>query len=324
MTVDRTPKPCPHKKPHTHGERATFKICGCRCTPCSKANTAYTKKWERARLYGRPTTTWVDAAPVRAHVEQLQAAGLGWRTISTRAGVSPSVVNALLFGRKREHGRDAPAKRINPAAAEKLLAVPIPTALDLADAAVVDGTGTMRRLQALACLGWSIKRLAARTTVDHQALRGALHGGQVLARTARAVVDLYEQLWDSPPVPDPGNWRDSGGINRTVNAARAAGWAPPIAWDDETIDDPDAMPITDAVDQADDSVVDEHAVELVLDGQPMTLTGADLEAAALQLVDRGLDYAAIAGRCRSDEATVRRVLNTARQRLARAARKDAA
>jgi hypothetical protein len=316
-TIDRTPKLCTHQKKHVHGERATFKVCGCRCAPCSQANNAYQKAWERARLYGRPTTSWVDAGPVRAHVEQLQAAGLGWRTVSERAGVAQSVVSALLYGRVRETGRDAPSKRLNPTAAAKLLALPIPTPLELAGAAVVDGTGTRRRLQALARVGWSVNRLVDGTEIDPQPLRSALHGGQVMARTARAVAALYEAHWDRRPVPDAHEWRDGNGIARTIKAAIAASWPPPIAWDDDSIDDPAAVPVdVEPVDQVEDDV-DEFAVELVLDGQPMHLDGRELEVAAMALSDRGLNYGDIAARCRSDETTVRRVLNTARQRIAR-------
>ena len=59
-------------------------------------------------------------------------------------------------------------------------------------------------------------------------------------------------------------------------------------------------------------------VEMAVTGQPMTLTGAELEAAAVLLSGRGLSYEQIALRCRSSVAVVRRVLGAARKRAARA------
>lgn len=315
---DRTPKPCHHQRVHhRHGTRLAYKLDGCRCAPCSAAAVEYARRWDRNRAYGRPTTTWVDAAPVRAHVEQLQTAGMGWRTVCARAGVPRSTVSTLLFGR---HGR-APSRRINPEVARKLLAVPVPTAADLAAHAVVDGTGTRRRLQALACLGWSVNRLTLESDLNRQSLDAALRGGQVLARNARGVAALYERLWDQPAPAEDHRSRISAA--RAINRAATAGWAPPMAWDDESIDNPDARPLlSDAHADVDEDRVDEHAIELVLDGQPMTLTGRDLEVAVDRLADRGLSYADIAARVRSDEKTVRRIRNNAQARASRAAARE--
>ena len=55
------------------------------------------------------------------------------------------------------------------------------------------------------------------------------------AATARKVADLYDQLWDQP-----------GNRAKSINLARARGWALPLAWDDDEIDDPAATPCLDA------------------------------------------------------------------------------
>lgn len=310
MTIDRTPKPCPHKKPHQHGERATFKVCGCRCYPCSNANTRYQQAHDRAKLYGRPTTTWVDAAPVREHVRALSAAGMGRRTIARAAGVPESNIVRLLYGR----GATPPTRRCNPGFARKILAIEIPTFGGLADHAVVDSTGASRRLQALVALGYPQAELARRLGVLPSNFTPLVYGRRdILARVHRDVVALYDEL---SMTPGPAGLSRSRALSHAVKN----GWLPPIAWDDDMIDDPEAGPATGGTEDA----VDEHAVTLVLDGQPMTLTGRDLEAAALLLIDKGLDYAAIADRCRSDETTVRRVLNTARKRMERSAALDGA
>lgn len=65
--------------------------------------------------------------------------------------------------------------------------------------------------------------------------------------------------------------------------------------------------------------VDTFAIELVLDGTPMNLTGVDLEAAVMALADRGHTYQAIADRCRISEQRVKEVLQMVRKRAKTAA-----
>jgi hypothetical protein len=68
----------------------------------------------------------------------------------------------------------------------------------------------------------------------------SLGGEHVRAGTARAVCALYDELWDQPP-PE-GTHRDKIAASRARNRAAAHGWPPPLAWDDDTIDDPDVVP----------------------------------------------------------------------------------
>lgn len=109
----------------------------------------------------------------------------------------------------------------------------------------VDATGTRRRLQALMRCGYSLPVLAARLGCSRQELRRKLHErGTVTAATARAVADLYDDLWDQPP---PGSSRqEKCSASRSRNYARERGWPPPAAWDDDPgphfIDDPAAVP----------------------------------------------------------------------------------
>ena len=65
--------------------------------------------------------------------------------------------------------------------------------------------------------------------------------------------------------------------------------------------------------------VDTFAVELVLDGTPMNLTGVDLEAAVMALLDRGHTYAEIGHRCRISEQKVWRTADAVRAREKRVA-----
>jgi hypothetical protein len=177
--VDRTPKPCLHKRVnHQHGTRLAYILDRCRCLPCAAANSTYELRRTRLKAYGRGTPSgWVDAAPVRAHVEQLCATGMGYKTVA-----------------------------------------------------------------------------------------------------------------------------------RTANRARREGWAPPAAWDDDAIDDPAAVPFVVDVDE---DQVDELAVEQLLDGHRMELTGATLHAAVHALAARGLQPASISERLGIDLRQAQRLRDRA-------------
>ena len=131
--------------------------------------------------------------------------------------------------------------------------------------------GTVRRLQALAAMGWSASEVARRLGVTDSAifLLRATRGGRVLASTADRVAALYRDLADKPPT---GN-----AIVRTKRWAERNGWRPPIAWDDDTIDDPDAQPYAGAPVE-----LDEIAVERYVAG---TLKHREFQRYSLELVE---------------------------------------
>lgn len=203
-----------------HGQRSTY-VKGCRCDACRAANARYAKLAKYRQDTGR--TVMVDAAPVKAHLRRLRAAGVGKRTIANHAGVSQTVVNRLIG---IDHSR--PATRVRPEIAQKLLAVR-PHAL--ADGALVDATGTTRRLQALVAIGWSQTSMAARIgwTVANLNVLVLGRRSQVSVATAKLIGQMYDELSMTP-----------GGSKRSRSLAMARGWAPPLAWDDDTIDDPRA------------------------------------------------------------------------------------
>jgi len=98
---------------------------------------------------------------------------------------------------------------------------------------LVPTIGTVRRLQALMLVGWPVTILAGELGCRPHALRRLITGGQPLmpAATAAAAAALYDRLWDKP-----------GPSARTRELAVQRGWAPALAWDDETIDSPAAVP----------------------------------------------------------------------------------
>ena len=99
--------------------------------------------------------------------------------------------------------------------------------------APVDITGTSRRLRALCAIGWPQAELARRSGLPTCTISHLVR--EDIARTSRRnavlVHDLYERL---SMTPGPSDWQRE--------RAKRAGWAPPLAWDDDLIDDPDAEP----------------------------------------------------------------------------------
>lgn len=243
MRQQRPVRDCQCKQArHQHGTYVAYTIDRCRCEPCTRAAARYERERELRILDGK--AAYVDTAPALAHIKKLQAAGLGWKRIAHLAGVSNAVVYPILYGRPdRNDGAPRTKARVSTIAA--ILAVPLPDLDQLGSRVPVPAVGTRRRLQALACLGWSMTQIADRAGLtDRQPLDKAMHDDVTGAATARAIRDVYDQLWDQPP-PRATTRGAASAVARVRNHAKRNGWAPPLAWDDETIDNPDATPYTD-------------------------------------------------------------------------------
>jgi hypothetical protein len=221
-------------RPHGY---ARYRLDGCRCYACSYARSEYDDNRNRAIAYGT-WQPWVDAEPVRTHIRTLQACGLGLRRIADLAGVDRKRLQAVLNGRP-ERGTP-PQERIRPALAAAVLAVE-PTLANLAPATVIDATGARRRLQALICAGWPQHLLAKRLGMTDTNFSAALRRDRIVARTARAVAALYDELWRSNPLE---HGASPSGVTRARKHAADLGWVAVGAWDDDAIDDPAARPDT--------------------------------------------------------------------------------
>lgn len=251
-------------RPVRHGTVAGYTIDRCRCAPCTTAATRYSKCWRLHQVSGQPPLL-VDVTPVQEHVNALLAEGMSFRAIALAAGYRSrnSLVSALA------------ARRIRRQTAERILAVT--AASDTRPARYVDATGSRRRLQALAVMGWPSRDLAARMGArDHSTVLDIQSGKLTTVRqsTVDAVRALFDALWD-----------ESGPSTRTRSMAVKRGWQPPLAWDDETMDDPAAGP----ADAAEPSMSRRDIlVEDFRDTWPSHL--GDVRAAAMRL---GVTHAAL-------------------------------
>ncbi|HEY1178253.1 MAG TPA: hypothetical protein VGF17_19025 [Phytomonospora sp.] len=109
----------------------------------------------------------------------------------------------------------------------------------------ISPTGTMRRVQALYALGWTCPEIGARMGVSGARVGHILNGlyGRVTPETAARVRAVYDELGMTVPQDKPMVRRGDCPIHeRARRDARRRGYAPPLAWDDDTIDDPAARP----------------------------------------------------------------------------------
>lgn len=93
--------------------------------------------------------------------------------------------------------------------------------------------GTSRRLRALIAMGYSQAHLAQLLDTHQSWVSKLVYNPRqrVNADTATKVVALYDRISMTP-----------GPSDRARSSARRRRWAPPLAWDDDTIDDPNASP----------------------------------------------------------------------------------
>lgn len=304
--VDRTPKPCLHiRVKHEHGTRLGYTLDRCRCWPCTKAGSDADVRVRKDRAYGRSIYTPSDVA--RAHVNALRSAGWGVKTISAAAGVSGSALTKLIWG---YHGRP-PSVRITRATEARILAVPLPTVHQLGGTQQVPAVGAMRRLRALATLGWSTQEMCRRAGMGYQGFYAVISGKYetCYVRTWLAIEKLYDELWDKFPAET--NKGERSAAVRTRNRAVSKGWVSPLGWDDDSIDDPKARPSTgDMADRIDAFM--EDAIE-------MWEYGLDPER-----ILRNLDVTAAAAAKRFHRRRPEHQLTTEFNRLDRAERKRVA
>ncbi|MFI9244196.1 hypothetical protein ACIGXF_16765 [Streptomyces sp. NPDC053086] len=174
----------------------------------------------------------IDAEPARRHVRNLMAAGVSVQRIADHAGISFAVVSGLLYTRGPNRG---PAQKIRLINAKRIFSVRAENLVTY----YVDPTGTRRRLQALMANGWPQLRLGPHIGRHPMYVNQLLAQPRIYGVTAVAVAAAYDRLWNQDPRQ---HGVRVGTYKKVLGVARAHSWAPPGAWDDDTIDDPAAHP----------------------------------------------------------------------------------
>jgi hypothetical protein len=126
-------------------------------------------------------------------------------------------------------------------------------------------TGSRRRLEALATLGWSSTDLAPMLGCRRSMVEAWRRGGGngcISSTTAADIAEVYERISDQPST---GRY-----AKRTRNWAQRMRFIPPIGWDDDTIDNPAVKPFA-----AEPVLIDPVAVSEALAGRTVPLTRAE-------------------------------------------------
>lgn len=187
---------------------------GCRRDECRTADRIYRKQYELRRLSGIPSH--IPGPVVAAHLRHLIDSGHTIRGISGKAGVSERGINYIL-------NSQAKVTRIKALA---LLAVQ-----PLDEAPRVDPTGTIRRIQALAFIGWPVASTAEQSGYHPSYFFNIIAGRvQSIPRpVAQRIAAVYREYSHRP-----------GPSEYTRAIARRNQWHGPVAWD--AIDDPNEQP----------------------------------------------------------------------------------
>lgn len=172
-----------------------------------------------------PTAAYADITPAREHLLHLIGQGISRPAIAKLSGLS--------LGTIREYERVVPTSDgvppktlIHRMRARRILAIEhtqVPGSQRFVDAA-----STVRRLQALVVAGYSRRMVADALGTPH--LRGRLDRATVLAATAAAVADFYEQHASQEPTYRSATQR--GHAREAQAEAEALGWLGPWDWDD--------------------------------------------------------------------------------------------
>lgn len=219
MTTATKPLP-PHGTPSRARGRYSLGIARCSCRPCRVAENRYNKR--RRYLTATGQSLSMNAAPVTQHLRQLFGSGAGWEQTSTAAECSKSTLSKLL------HGRQSLVRR---ALGERILSI------ELADVThtriSVPATGSIRKVRALMAIGHSCALIRQESGLDRTVVCLLVNGHteSIYAATAEKVSTAYRLLSER-----------QGTSVRNRNRAAREHWAPPAAWDDDKIDDPQAKP----------------------------------------------------------------------------------
>lgn len=184
----------------------------------------YFKQWRVDREAGKGPRL-VPSGPSIGHIRSLLDAGASGRAIAAVAGISAEVVSRLLTN---------PRPTVQVGTERRILAVTMDAITRRRNpAGFVPAIGARRRIQALLALGWTHQHITDRMPgVDTLSKLVLNQQGQWIARgTHDAVAAAYEALSMAP-----------GPSLVTRGHARSRGYAPPLAWDEGSIDDPEATP----------------------------------------------------------------------------------
>lgn len=210
---------------------------------------------------------FTDPAEVRAHLNALNELGFSWPSIGRATHRAESSPRWIAEGR---------GERVRGDIAAMWLAVsPRDVFAAADDRELVPAFAAARRLRALAYMGYRLEdvdRLALELGQPHPYAGMVTQQERIGAGRHRAVAAVFDR-WQMTPGPS----------EQTRRRARREQYAPPLAWDEDTIDMPDAVPQLEGNPWG----LDEVLVALALEGRGKLDTFADTHVACVRAWQAG-------------------------------------
>ncbi len=174
-----------------HGTRTGY-VKGCRCTPCSDANTEEAQERDRRIRAGLPSTDWVAAGKSRGHLLILMGRGVTRNGLARATGLNPKTIDELVDGVRR---------RVHPQTQDTILACTMDTVRDASEGMPghrVDAGPTWELIDDLRGRGWPASWIARESGMG-----GAiqLSRDMVTATNAQRVRDLHDRIGALGPPP---------------------------------------------------------------------------------------------------------------------------
>lgn len=221
-------RPPPH-----HNNLTCYVDYRCRRPDCVARMRAYERERRRNKAAG--ISPFIDADPVRQHLHALHAAGISDSRIAFLTGLPERTISGFTERQWGPRGqRLGLRQKTTPRVANLILAVQP----DPANAAKVSSIGSRRRIQALIAAGWPQLHIAKKGGLAYSTLTDVMRKPTIMASTAAAVANAYDEIRGRRPVRNGVSARES-----KMARSRAASyqWAPPSYWDDpeHPIDDPE-------------------------------------------------------------------------------------
>lgn len=104
----------------------------------------------------------------------------------------------------------------------------------------VPALGSIRRIHALQALGWSARLIGEHAGYSDQWAPAILRRRYLSTSTAAKVSAVYDAL--SMRTPPTRTASERMAVGKTRAYAARQGWLPPLAWNDEDLDRPEARP----------------------------------------------------------------------------------
>lgn len=171
-------------------------------------------------------------AALRRHIQALLDAGVPLAGIAWHCGLNRKTIQWVASG--RAEAGVPPGYRLEPVHAERILAlVALPLHGGADNGQPVPAVGTVRRLRALMAAGHPAADLAGHLHVAAQTVTAITDSNPdtVPASLARSAAALFLRLEMT-----------TGGCQESRRRANRRQWAPPLAWDADQIDTPEAKP----------------------------------------------------------------------------------